>query len=70
MIDAYTINWGRALGRNTEIGSIEPGKSADFIVLDRDIVQLAGSGHTDEIAGTKVLETWFRGARVYAASGK
>jgi predicted amidohydrolase YtcJ len=64
-IDAYTINGARYLDRDKVAGSLEAGKSADFIVLDRDILALADSGHTDEVAGTKVLETWFRGARVY-----
>ena len=66
-LDAYTINGARFLGRDAEIGSLEPGKSADFVILDRDIVALADGGHADDIAGTHVLETWFRGKRVYLA---
>ena len=46
------------------------GKSADFVILDRDILALADKGKADAIAGTKVLETWFRGARVYHAANK
>jgi hypothetical protein len=65
VLDAYTINGARFLGRDTEIGSLEPGKSADFVVIDRDILQLADSGHAQDIMGTQVLETWFRGKRVY-----
>jgi hypothetical protein len=38
------------------------------VVLDRDILALADKGNADAIAGTKVLETWFRGARVYHAA--
>ena len=34
LIDAYTLNGARALSRASEIGSIERGKSADFIVLN------------------------------------
>jgi len=67
-LDAYTINGARMLGRNTEIGSLEVGKSADFVVLDRDILALADAGHAEDIAATQVLETWFRGRRVYQAS--
>ena len=67
VLDAYTINGARFLGRDAEIGSLEPGKSADFVILDRDIVALADGGHADDIAGTHVLETWFRGKRVYRA---
>ncbi|MBS0388624.1 MAG: amidohydrolase family protein [Proteobacteria bacterium] len=66
-LDAYTINGARMLGRSTEIGSLEVGKSADFVILDRDILALGDSGHAGDIAGTQVLETWFRGRRVYQA---
>jgi predicted amidohydrolase YtcJ len=64
---AYTINGARFLGRDAEIGSLEVGTSADFVILDRDILALADSGHADDIARTRVLETWFQGRRVYQA---
>ena len=67
VLDAYTINGARMLGRDKEIGSLEVGKSADFVVLDRDILALADGGKADDINGTKVLETWFQGVRVYHA---
>jgi predicted amidohydrolase YtcJ len=66
VLDAYTIDGARFLGRGAEIGSLEVGKSADFIVLDRDILALADAGRTGEIYDTRVIETWFRGERVYA----
>lgn len=66
VIDAYTINGARFLNRDQEAGSIEPGKSADFIVIDRDILALADSGKADDVAGTHVLETWFQGKQVYS----
>jgi predicted amidohydrolase YtcJ len=47
-------------------GSLEVGKSGDFIVLDRDILALADSGHAAEVADTKVLATWFRGNKTYS----
>ena len=66
-LDAYTINGARMLGRDHEFGSIEVGKSADFVILDRDILALADGAKADDIAGTRVVETWFQGKRVYRA---
>ena len=44
------------------VGSLEAGKRADFVVLDRDIMQIA----EHEIPATRVLETWLDGSLVYA----
>jgi predicted amidohydrolase YtcJ len=64
-IDSYTISGARFLGWSAESGSLELGKSADLIVLDRDILALADQGDTDAIEGTRVLETWFLGKQVF-----
>jgi predicted amidohydrolase YtcJ len=64
-IDAYTINGARLMHQQDITGSLETGKKADFIILDRDIIALANEGKADEISATQVLETWFDGRLVY-----
>jgi hypothetical protein len=63
VIVAYTRDGARAVGRADEIGTLSVGKSADFIVLDRDILSVP----ITDVAATKVLATWFMGRKVYAA---
>jgi predicted amidohydrolase YtcJ len=43
------------------IGSLEPGKWADFIIVDRDPTKVDAQG----LARTEVLETWVAGKKVY-----
>ncbi len=45
------------------LGSLTPGKYADFVVLDRDIMRVPDA----EILGTRVISTWIGGKRVYGA---
>lgn len=66
VIDAYTVNGAEMLFLKEVAGSLEVGKSGDFIVLDRDILALADKGHAAEVADTKVIATWFRGRKVYS----
>ena len=68
VLEAYTLNGARMLGLENEAGSIAVGKSADFVLIDRDILAIAESGHAESIADTRVLATWFRGAKVYASA--
>jgi predicted amidohydrolase YtcJ len=44
-----------------EKGSMEVGKFADFIILDRDILKVA----ENQLLGTKVLNTYVNGEKVY-----
>lgn len=46
-----------------EKGSIEPGKFADFVILDKDIMKI----DLDKIPDIKVKETWLNGVRVITA---
>ncbi|MDG9666615.1 amidohydrolase [Hahella sp. CR1] len=62
-LDAYTINAANALGLEAITGSIRVGKSADFVVLDRNILDAA----PQFIRQAQVMMTWLRGEEVYAA---
>lgn len=44
-----------------EKGSIEPGKFADFVILDKDIMKI----NIDEVPAVKVLATYLSGENVY-----
>lgn len=68
VLDAYTINGAKQLARESEIGSIEIGKSADFIMIDQDIIALADAGQLERVGDTKVLQTWFQGKKVFGNS--
>lgn len=57
----YTIRAAKACGLADRLGSITPGKDADFIVLDRDVFRLSPYA----VAETEVAETWFEGERIY-----
>ena len=62
-VDAYTINAAFAMKQDATTGSLEVGKRADLVVLDRDIFTV----DPDTIADTKVLATYLDGRLVYTA---
>ncbi|WP_052371568.1 amidohydrolase [Amycolatopsis taiwanensis] len=60
-LHAYSLGAARAMGAADVTGSLEAGKSADFVVLDRDPLAVPA----DQLAGTQVVQTWFAGRKVY-----
>lgn len=63
MLYAYTINAAKALRSGRFIGSITPGKFADLILVDRDVLTVS----PEAMEQTKVLWTMFEGKIVYEA---
>jgi predicted amidohydrolase YtcJ len=59
----YTTGGAYAMHRETEIGSLEPGKLADFTVLDRNPLRV----DPEDIADIQVLATVVDGAPTYQA---
>jgi len=59
-VQAYTLDGARSLGREDEFGSISVGKSADWIVLNQDVMRVPA----DHIGATRVQQTWFQGKQV------
>ncbi|MEE4192195.1 MAG: amidohydrolase [Halieaceae bacterium] len=64
-LDAYTINGARLFGHDGDTGSLEVGKYADLVMIDRDLLALADEGGANRIAEAEVLMTVFRGEVVY-----
>jgi hypothetical protein len=62
-IRAVTIHAARQLGQGDRLGSLEPGKEADFTILESDPYKVS----PDAIADIKVSETWVAGERKFAA---
>lgn len=62
----YTMNNAYILFLDKEVGSLEVGKQADLIVLDRDLLTCP----VDAIKETQVLKTWLAGKLVHDADKK
>ena len=63
MLYAYTRNSAIAMRQLDKIGSIAPGKQADLVLVDRDVLTVS----PDELRDTKVLWTMEDGKIVYEA---
>lgn len=63
----FTINGAYAMEHDDITGSIEVGKFADMIVLDRNPFDLVNAGKTKEISDVAITRTVFEGETVYQA---
>jgi predicted amidohydrolase YtcJ len=59
---AYTRGAAYAGFAEDRIGAIEPGKWADFVIVDRDVTKV----NPQELARTRVLETWIGGKKAWS----
>ena len=64
MFYAYTRNSARAMNMLDSIGSIAPGKRADLILIDRDVLTVS----PEELREAKILWTMVAGKTVYRAT--
>lgn len=62
-VRGFTLDAAYAGFMEKRVGSLESGKRADFIVLDRNIFEVEAA----EIAATRVLQTWLDGEQVWSS---
>jgi predicted amidohydrolase YtcJ len=60
-LNAFTRGAAYASFAEDKVGSLEPGKWADFILIDRDPTKV----DPQQLARTQVLETWIAGKKVW-----
>ena len=63
-LHSFTLAAAYAARQEDRLGSLEPGKWADFIIIDRDYFTVP----EDQIDDIRVLETWIAGEKVYDAA--
>jgi predicted amidohydrolase YtcJ len=65
-LQAMTIWAAKSCFEDNERGSIEPGKMADFVILQEDIMKIEPL----KVPKTRVLETWIAGEKVFASGNR
>ena len=65
-LHSFTLAAAYAARQEQQLGSLEPGKWADFILIDRDYFEIPAS----EIDDIRVVETWVGGRKVFDASAE
>jgi predicted amidohydrolase YtcJ len=58
---AFTAGGAHAAFAEDRVGTLQPGRMADFLLIDRDIFTVA----PEQIRGTRVMESWIGGKRVW-----
>jgi hypothetical protein len=62
-LHAFTLGAAYAAFQEQEIGSLEAGKKADFVILSQDIMQVPD----EDLLDTQVIATYIDGRPVYEA---
>jgi predicted amidohydrolase YtcJ len=65
--DGYTRGAAYAAFEESKLGSLERGRMADFLFIDRDIFSEADDARN--VRGTQVLETWIGGKKAWERKG-
>jgi imidazolonepropionase len=60
---AATINAASAIGRQTDVGSLEPGKLMDAVIIDGNPIDLVR-------VGARVIQTVVKAGRVVVRDGR
>ncbi len=64
----YTLNGAYVMRQEQKTGSLEVGKEADLVVIDRNIFELEAAKNFDEIARSVVLQTVVAGEEIFRAA--